>query len=35
VAEDLSARLLRLPFFADLEESDQKRVVDAVRAFEQ
>jgi dTDP-4-amino-4,6-dideoxygalactose transaminase len=34
VTEDLSARLLRLPFFADFEESVQKRVVDAIREFE-
>jgi dTDP-4-amino-4,6-dideoxygalactose transaminase len=34
VAEDLSARLLRLPFFADIDESVQKRVVDALREFE-
>jgi dTDP-4-amino-4,6-dideoxygalactose transaminase len=34
VAEALSDRLVRLPFYFDLSESDQARVVDAVRSFE-
>jgi dTDP-4-amino-4,6-dideoxygalactose transaminase len=34
VTEDLSDRLLRLPFFNDLEEADQERVVDAIKEFE-
>lgn len=33
VTEDLSARLLRLPFFPDLTEPDQARIVGAVKAF--
>ncbi|MCG6873288.1 MAG: dTDP-4-amino-4,6-dideoxygalactose transaminase [Gammaproteobacteria bacterium] len=33
VTEDLSARLLRLPFFHELLESDQQRVIKAVRRF--
>jgi dTDP-4-amino-4,6-dideoxygalactose transaminase len=33
VAEDVSDRLVRLPFFNDLTPSDQSRVVDAVRGF--
>jgi dTDP-4-amino-4,6-dideoxygalactose transaminase len=33
VTEDLSARLVRLPFYNGLDESDQARVVDAVREF--
>jgi dTDP-4-amino-4,6-dideoxygalactose transaminase len=33
VAEDVSARLLRLPFFTDLSTDDQDTVVDAVRRF--
>ena len=33
VTEDVSERLLRLPFFNGLTESDQKRVVDAVTEF--
>ena len=33
VAEDVSDRLVRLPFFNDLTPSDQARVVDAVRGF--
>jgi dTDP-4-amino-4,6-dideoxygalactose transaminase len=33
VTEDLSARLVRLPFYNGLEESDQMRVVEAVREF--
>jgi len=32
VAEDLSSRTLALPFFTGLEEDDQERVVEAVRA---
>ena len=34
VAEALSDRLVRLPFYFDLSESDQARVIDAVRSFE-
>jgi dTDP-4-amino-4,6-dideoxygalactose transaminase len=33
VTEDVSDRLLRLPFYNDLEEADQARVVDAIREF--
>jgi len=33
VAEDVSERLVRLPFFNDLGESDQDRVIDAARQF--
>jgi dTDP-4-amino-4,6-dideoxygalactose transaminase len=33
VTEDVSARLLRLPFYTDLTEQDQARVIDAVTAF--
>ena len=33
VTEDVSDRLLRLPFFNDLNESDQAYVVEAVRSF--
>lgn len=33
VAESVSERLLRLPFFNDLTEADQNRVVRAVRTF--
>jgi dTDP-4-amino-4,6-dideoxygalactose transaminase len=32
VTEDVSARLLRLPFYYDLTEAQQRRVVDAVQA---
>jgi dTDP-4-amino-4,6-dideoxygalactose transaminase len=34
VAEDLCDRLIRLPFYNTLTESDQARVVDAIREFE-
>jgi dTDP-4-amino-4,6-dideoxygalactose transaminase len=34
VTEDVSARLLRLPFYNDLAESDQERVVAAIRDFQ-
>jgi dTDP-4-amino-4,6-dideoxygalactose transaminase len=34
VTEDVSDRLLRLPFYNDLGEADQARVVDAVLKFE-
>jgi dTDP-4-amino-4,6-dideoxygalactose transaminase len=34
VTEDLSARLLRLPFYNDLSEEEQSRVIDAVTSFE-
>ena len=33
VTEDVSSRLLRLPFYCGLSEADQQRVVVAVRAF--
>jgi dTDP-4-amino-4,6-dideoxygalactose transaminase len=33
VTEDLSARLLRLPFYNDLDEAQLSRVVSAVKAF--
>jgi len=33
VTEDISDRLLRLPFYNDLTEEDQARVVDAVKEF--
>lgn len=33
VTEDVSGRLVRLPFYNQLTESDQARVVDAVRQF--
>jgi len=33
VTEDLSLRLLRLPFYNDLTEADQSRVIDAVTSF--
>jgi dTDP-4-amino-4,6-dideoxygalactose transaminase len=33
VTEDVSERLLRLPFFTGLRESEQARVIDAVLAF--
>lgn len=33
VTEELSDRLLRLPFYTDLNESDQRAVVDAVKQF--
>ena len=33
VAEALSDRLVRLPFYFDLSENDQARVIDAVRSF--
>ena len=33
VAEDVSDRLVRLPFYNDLSSEDQSRVVDAVRGF--
>jgi dTDP-4-amino-4,6-dideoxygalactose transaminase len=34
VTEDLSDRLLRLPFYNDLSEDDQARVIDAVISFD-
>jgi dTDP-4-amino-4,6-dideoxygalactose transaminase len=34
VTEDVSDRLLRLPFYNDLDEADQVRVVEAIKAFE-
>jgi len=34
VTEDVSDRLLRLPFYNDLTESDQTRVVEAISKFE-
>ena len=33
VSEDISDRLLRLPFYYDLTEVNQHRVVEAVRSF--
>lgn len=33
VTEDISDRLLRLPFYNDLNEADQSRVVDAINEF--
>ena len=33
VTEDLSDRLLRLPFYNSLGESDQDQVIDAMRGF--
>lgn len=33
VAEEISGRLVRLPFFFDLTEDEQRQVVDAVRSF--
>jgi dTDP-4-amino-4,6-dideoxygalactose transaminase len=33
LTEELSARLLRLPFFTDMIESEQRRVVDCIREF--
>ena len=33
VTEDVSDRLVRLPFFNDLTEEEQTRVVDAIREF--
>jgi dTDP-4-amino-4,6-dideoxygalactose transaminase len=33
VTEDVSARLLRLPFYNDLTEAEQARVADAVKGF--
>lgn len=33
VTEDVSDRLLRLPFYNDLDEADQVRVVEAIREF--
>jgi dTDP-4-amino-4,6-dideoxygalactose transaminase len=33
VTEDVSNRLLRLPFYNDLAEADQSRVVEAVEEF--
>jgi dTDP-4-amino-4,6-dideoxygalactose transaminase len=34
VTESISDRLLRLPFYTDLKESDQARAIEALRAFE-
>lgn len=34
VTEDLSDRLLRLPFYNDLTEADQARVVEAIKQFD-
>ncbi|PYX40366.1 MAG: dTDP-4-amino-4,6-dideoxygalactose transaminase, partial [Acidobacteria bacterium] len=33
VTDDMSARLLRLPFYNDLTEAEQGRVIDAVKSF--
>ena len=35
VTEDVSDRLVRLPFFNSLGDQDQDRVIEAVREFEQ
>jgi dTDP-4-amino-4,6-dideoxygalactose transaminase len=34
VTEDISDRLLRLPFYNDLDETNQARVVEAIKEFE-
>jgi dTDP-4-amino-4,6-dideoxygalactose transaminase len=34
VSEQISDRLLRLPFYNDLSQSEQNEVVDAVSAFD-
>jgi dTDP-4-amino-4,6-dideoxygalactose transaminase len=33
VTESVSDRLLRLPFYNDLSEADQARIVEAIREF--
>ncbi|MFN0070776.1 MAG: DegT/DnrJ/EryC1/StrS family aminotransferase, partial [Chloroflexota bacterium] len=33
VTEDVSDRLLRLPFYYDLTEADQNEVIEAIRSF--
>jgi dTDP-4-amino-4,6-dideoxygalactose transaminase len=33
VSEDVSGRLVRLPFFNTLSDDDQRRVIEAVEAF--
>ena len=33
MTEDFSSRLLRLPFYNDLAEEDQARIVDVVTGF--
>jgi dTDP-4-amino-4,6-dideoxygalactose transaminase len=33
VTEDVSTRLVRLPFFNGLSESDQRRVISTIRRF--
>jgi dTDP-4-amino-4,6-dideoxygalactose transaminase len=33
VTEDVSGRLIRLPFYAGLTENDQTRVVEAIHEF--
>jgi dTDP-4-amino-4,6-dideoxygalactose transaminase len=33
VTQDISQRLVRLPFYNDLTEADQNRVIEQVRAF--
>jgi dTDP-4-amino-4,6-dideoxygalactose transaminase len=33
VTEDVSDRLVRLPFFTTMKPSDQSRVIDAITAF--
>ena len=33
VAEAVSDRLLRLPFYTDMKESDQAQVVNAIKSF--
>jgi dTDP-4-amino-4,6-dideoxygalactose transaminase len=34
VTEVVSDELVRLPFYADLDDADQGRVIDAVRSFQ-
>ena len=34
VTEDVSERLLRLPFYADLDRKDQDRVLEAIYAYD-
>jgi dTDP-4-amino-4,6-dideoxygalactose transaminase len=33
VTEDVSDRLVRLPFYKDLSETDQQRVIETIQAF--
>jgi dTDP-4-amino-4,6-dideoxygalactose transaminase len=34
VAEDISDRIIRLPFYNNLKQSDQQKVIDAILSFE-